>query len=264
MIKICGIIASFLIFSLSTASASTSASYSQNQPYLYSEFNDEDDEDFDFYENDTSSEIYDPFEKINRKIYVFNDILDRYFLEHVALLYRKEVPDLARKSIHNFLINISLPMSALNSLLQGKVNNSLATFSHFLINSTLGIGGIIDIAGNKNMNYNIEDFGQTLGYYGMGSGAYLMIPFLGPSSTRDFSGLVFDTALDPLKLNMFEVVHNKGFFNDEVKLVITGMSTIDTRESLIDVLQGIREESFDPYATIRSAYLQKRESDIKF
>lgn len=268
MIKTLNIFTSSLIVSLaffSTAIAATNVKSSTNfSPTIYSDFSDEEDEDFDFYENDTSSAIYDPLEKINRKIYVFNDHFDRYFLEHVAMFYHDGVPDLARTSIHNFLTNLSLPMSALNSILQGKVDNGLATFSNFIINSTLGLAGLIDIASQKNLPFKMEDFGQTLGYYGMGSGAYLMVPFLGPSSTRDFTGIALDTALDPLKLNLLKFGHHKDFINDEIKLTITGMVAIDTRENLLDILQGIREESFDPYATIRSAYLQKRESDIKF
>ena len=264
MNKIIGVISTFLIFALATTSTAISATNSPDQTFAYSEFNDEDDEDFDFYESDTSAEIYDPLEKINRKIYVFNDTLDRYFLEHVALFYRNEVPDVARISIHNFLNNLTLPLSVVNSLMQGKLDNGLATFSNFLINSTLGIGGLIDVAGNKNIQYQSEDFGQTLGYYGMGSGAYLMIPFFGPSSTRDLSGMAFDSALDPLKFNLFKIAHNQDFINDELRFIITGMTAIDNRERLIDVLNSIKKESFDPYATIRSAYLQKRESDIKF
>jgi ABC-type transporter lipoprotein component MlaA len=171
-------------------------STNSSQEEYYDDFDDFD----DFSINKKDDQENDPFEKINRKIYVFNDVFDRYFFEHVARSYRIILPKTARSSIRNFLNNISAPMSLVNSLLQGKTDNSLATLSSFLINSTIGLGGIFDVAEKKNINYNDEDFGQTLGYYGVGSGSYLMIPFLGSSSTRNFSGRIFDNVFNPTVL----------------------------------------------------------------
>ncbi len=208
-------------------------------------------------------EIFDPYEKYNRKIYRFNDISDRYLLEPVAKSYDKFVPSFVRKTIRNFLTNLSLPISTTNSLLQGKTDNGLATFSHFLINSTIGIGGLFDVAGKKEICYKAEDFGQTLGSYGKGSGSYLMIPFLGPSSTRDFSGWLVDKAVNPLGFNLLDVGGEKGLVSSDYRLGLMVVSGIDLRESLIDIIDDIRTESFDPYATIRSAYLQKRATDVK-
>lgn len=221
------------------------------------------DEEFETYEDEHSVKIHDPLEKLNRRIYVFNDYFDRYFLEHVAVFYRKKIPKDARNSIRNFLTNLSLPISAVNSLLQGKVDNGLATFSNFLINSTVGIGGIFNVAGEKGIRYKTEDFGQTLGHYGVNSGAYLMLPFFGPSTTRDLGGLAVDKSVGPLDFNLLQVGGDKNLIPVEYRIGLATVAGIDERESLIEIIDDIRIDSFDPYATIRSAYLQKRFTDIK-
>lgn len=224
------------------------------------------DEDAEFaaYEtSESSQEIYDPYEKVNRKIYAFNDTFDRYFLERVARAYRKNLPEDARDAVHNFLNNLLLPVSALNSLAQGKTDNALATFSNFLVNTTVGLGGFFDVAGKKGIFYKQEDFGQTIGHYGVGSGAYIMVPFLGPSSTRDFSGFLVDRAVNPVGFNVFEIGGRHAEIPFQYIAGYIVISGIDSRESLLDVIDDIRKDSFDPYATIRSAYLQKRLNEIK-
>jgi len=221
------------------------------------------DDEFESYENEKSIIIYDPLERINRKIYAFNDYLDLYLIRHVAVFYRKGVPVSARQLIRNFLTNLSSPISALNSVLQGKTDNGLSALSSFLINSTLGAGGLFNISGEKGLRYQKEDFGQTLGHYGTGSGAYLMLPILGPSSLRDFSGSFADKSIHPLEFNFLEIGGKSNLIDSRYRLGLAAVSGIDTRESLIDILDSIRADSFDPYATIRSAYLQKRFTDIK-
>jgi phospholipid-binding lipoprotein MlaA len=220
------------------------------------------DEDFESYNTVNSTEIYDPYENVNRKIYVFNDAFDRYFFEYVAKIYRKGVPRPARKMVGNFISNLSLPMSAFNSLLQGKVDNGLATFSNFLINSTIGVFGLFEIASEKGIFFHYEDFGQTMGHYEMGSGAYLIIPLLGPSSTRDFSGWAFERSISPSGFNAFEIGGKENFVDPGYLIGLTVLSAVSTRESLIETLDDIRKDSFDPYATIRSAYLQKRINEV--
>lgn len=218
----------------------------------------------EFAEFDTpdKAEIYDPLEKINRKIYVFNDGFDRYFLQHASNAYRAGVPQMGRKGIRNFLNNLTLPLSAINSLLQGKVDNGLATFSNFLINSTVGVLGFRDVANEKEIFYHYEDFGQTMGHYNLGSGAYLMVPFLGPSSTRDFSGFVTTKLISPDSFNILEIGGGENIVAPGYLVSLTMISVVDLRESLDQTINDIRQDSFDPYATIRSAYLQKRANDI--
>jgi phospholipid-binding lipoprotein MlaA len=227
----------------------------------YQSFEDEDD--FDTYETTSISEIKDPLEKYNRKIFVFNDTFDRYFLEHLAKAYREKLPKPIRNMVRNFLTNLSLPVSTVNSILQGKTENSLATFSHFLINSTVGIGGLFDVAGEKNIRYNHEDFGQTLGHYGVDSGIYIMIPFLGPSSTRDLGGLVVDKSINPVEFNLLEIGGETDLIGADYRFAIAAASGVDKRESLLDIIEDVRNDSFDFYATLRSAYIQKRNSEIK-
>lgn len=207
--------------------------------------------------------IHDPFESYNRKIYKFNDTIDRYFFEHLARSYRKTIPKPARLSFRNFLDNMTLPLSAINSIAQGKIDNGLATFSTFLINSTLGVGGFFDIARKKGINYEREDFGQTLGYWGFSSDNFLMLPFFGPSNFRDFVGFSVDRTIDPLGFNALQVGGDTNFIDGSKRIFNTAFKVVDNREELLDIIDNIRQDSFDPYATIRSAYLQRRLAQIE-
>jgi len=209
-------------------------------------------------------QIYDPYEKVNRKIYTFNDYFDRYFFEHVARAYKGGVPSPVRRGIRNFVTNLGLPMSAINSFAQGKVDNGLATISNFLINSTVGVLGIFNVAGEKGIIYRGEDFGQTMGHYGVNSGPYLVVPFLGPSSSRDFGGWVFDKGISPTGFNVLDIGNKENFIQSEYRLGINSLTAIDIRASLLEIVDDVRRESFDPYATVRSAYLQKRISEIQY
>lgn len=206
--------------------------------------------------------IHDPFENFNRKVYKFNDTIDRYFIEHVARSYRYSVPNPARTSIRNFLDNLTLPISALNSFAQGKVDNGLSTISSFIINTTLGLGGFFEVAGKKGLDYEREDFGQTLGYWGVSSDNFLMLPFFGPSNTRDLGGFIFDRSLDPVGFNVLHFGGNTNLIDGNYRIANTAIKVIDNREELLDILDSIRKDSFDPYATIRSAYLQRRLAQI--
>ncbi|MFM7702756.1 MAG: VacJ family lipoprotein [Alphaproteobacteria bacterium] len=207
--------------------------------------------------------IDDPFEKYNRKIYKFNDTIDKYFFEHLARSYRKTIPKPARLSFRNFLDNMSLPLSAINSMAQGKIDNGLATFSTFLINSTLGVGGFFDVARKKGINYEREDFGQTLGYWGFSSNNFLMLPFFGPSNLRDFVGFSVDRTIDPLGFNTLQIGGDTNFIDGSKRIFNTVFKVVDNREELLDIIDNIRQDSFDPYATIRSAYLQRRLAQIE-
>jgi len=225
-------------------------------------YNDFDEDDFAEFALTNENKIYDPYENINRKIYVFNDYFDRYFFEHVARFYQNRLPKRARKIISNFTNNLSLPLSSMNSFLQGKTDNGLATMSNFIINSTIGVFGFFEIASEKGILYNNEDFGQTLGHYNNSAGAYLMIPFLGPSSTRDFGGFIVDNSISPIGFNFFEVSGSENIVDPAYLIGLTSLSTINKRESLLETLEDVRNDSFDPYATIRSAYSQKRINEV--
>ncbi len=222
-----------------------------------------DEAEFESYLEENENVVYDPFEKYNRKIFAFNDFMDRYFLEFLAKEYRKDIPKPARKIVRNFLTNLSAPISIFNSLVQGKGENSLATFSNFLINSTVGIGGLFDVASEKGIRYSKEDFGQTLGFYGIKSGPFLVVPFIGPSNIRDFSGMATDQIISPTSYNISEIGGKTYLIGEDNLIAFTFVGAIDTRESLIDIINDVKKDSFDYYATLRSAYNQRRINEIK-
>jgi phospholipid-binding lipoprotein MlaA len=226
------------------------------------QFNFDEDYQGDEMPNKDVASVYDPFEKFNRKIFAFNEVADKTIALPVAKQYRKFVPISVRNSIHNFINNISSPFSTINSLAQGDTGNAMASFSSFLINSTIGIGGLFDVAGNKKIKYHKEDFGQTLGKYGSGSGAYLIIPFIGPSNVRDFSGVVVNRMVDPLSFDSFNIAGDKNLISNEVQISLFLAGGIDAREGLIEIIDDVRQNSLDAYATLRSAYSQRRNSLI--
>ena len=206
--------------------------------------------------------VYDPFEGFNRKIFVFNDVLDKNIILPIARKYRKIVPKPIRTSIDNCLNNLSIPFSVINSAIQGDGKNTMASFSSFLINSTIGVVGLFDVAGKKNIKYEKEDFGQSFGKYGVTPGPYLVIPIIGPSNVRDFSGSAITKFIDPLSINALELGGNRHLIDNEESIFIAMIEGINTREGLIDIVDDVRKNSFDPYVTIRSAYSQRRSSLI--
>ncbi len=223
----------------------------------------DDDSEFDLGLDDKKSEIYDPWEKYNRKVFAFNEVFDKAITRNVALAYEKGVPKSIRSSVRNFLVHVTSPIALLNSALQGKMENTMATFSRFLINTTIGLGGLFDVAVDKGIKSNSENFSQTMGFYGVGSGAYLVLPILGPSSTRDFLGFAVDKGIDPLGFNVLRIGGANELFEAEVLLSLALVGGIDKRESLLDIVDDVRKESFDPYATMRSFYLQNQQSQIE-
>lgn len=188
----------------------------------------------------------DPLERFNRAIYKFNDVADRYFLKPIAKVYQKVTPQFVDNGISHFFINLTEPLSAVNALLQGKVINSGREVGRFVINSTIGVVGFMDVATKMGIESQPEDFGQTLAVWGVGSGPYLMLPFLGPSNFRDAGGKVVDTYSSPL--TYIEDVRTRN--------TLKGMEIIDIRADLLSAESLI---SGDRYVFIRDAYLQRRD-----
>lgn len=203
-------------------------------------------------ENGAYQEDYDPLEPVNRGIYGFNRVVDKIILRPVASAYRAVVPDKARQGVGNVIRNLGQPVTFVNALLQGDPDHAMTTFFRFLINSTVGIGGIFDVASEAGLQNRKEDLGQTLGTYGVGPGPYLVLPIIGPSSTRDAVGLVGDYFADPYN-----------YYTEEGPTYVRwGVTAVHTRSETIDLVDSVENTSLDPYATFRSAYLQKRASDI--
>lgn len=199
----------------------------------------------------------DPLEGINRGIYKFNDITDKAVMKPVATLYKTVAPSPIRKGFNNFFSNLGSITTVVNDLLQLKFAHAFTDAGRFVINTTFGLAGFIDVASMDNIEKRKEDFGQTLGHWGVGNGAYLVIPILGPSSLRDFTGLMVDTATtDPVTYT-----HNIG----EVRLhnQIRAAQLVDKRAELLTATDLVDEASLDPYAFTRDAYLQRRASMVQ-
>jgi phospholipid-binding lipoprotein MlaA len=193
----------------------------------------------------------DPLERINRTIYAVNDTLDRAIAKPVARAYRKVTPHFVQTGVSNFMDNIHYPIVIANDLLQGKFKPALLDTGRFIMNTTAGVGGLFDPASAAGLDKNDQDFGLTLGRWGVHSGPYLVIPILGPSTFRDAFGKLADVYADP--------THYVN--NTTVRYSLYGVYLIDRRARLLDV-EGALNNVFDRYAVLRSVYLQHRQYQI--
>lgn len=204
-----------------------------------------------------SEEIYDPLEDVNRGIFWFNDTLDVNILEPVARGYKEYVPSFMRTGIHNFFLNLRYPSYLVSDILQGKITQAGEHTGRFLINSTIGLGGLLDIAKDVGLPDHQEDFGIMLAYHGVPAGPYLMLPLLGPSNVRDGVGQIVDGFLDPIGWIGYSSL------SSSTKLIIAastlGIRTIHTRAGLIQAIETGKESSVDYYLFVQSAYYQYRE-----
>jgi phospholipid-binding lipoprotein MlaA len=190
----------------------------------------------------------DPWEGFNRASYKFNDALDRAVAKPVAKGYKKVTPRVMRTGVSNFFSNLGTITTIANDLLQGKVKQAGRDSGRFLLNSTIGLAGLFDPASAAGMERNNEDFGQTLGKWGVKSGPYLMLPILGPSTVRDSIARVPDQFTNPI--NYLE--------DDSTRYILRGVEFLDLRADLLSLDDQI-ERSYDKYAFIRNAWLQRRE-----
>lgn len=196
----------------------------------------------------------DPYEDFNRQMFAFNEGVDKAVIEPVAYGYRAVTNEPIREGVGNFTGNLNEPLTAVNHVLQGKLPDAGATVSRFLINSTIGLAGIFDPASAMGIQRTKEDFGQTLGAWGVDSGPYLVLPFLGPSNPRDVFGKGGDMALNPLNYPEFES-------DDEIRLGIAVLGGINAREGAIESVDELRNQ-IDPYTTVRRLYDRTRAQDI--
>lgn len=196
--------------------------------------------------------IADPFEKANRAVFAFNETADKIILKPIAEGYRFAVPEPARKGVRNALRNLKSPVTLSNELLQGDFEGAGRVITRATINSLVGVGGLFDVAGYEGIEYEEEDFGQTLAVWGIGHGPYVVAPIMGPGSFRDYSGKLVDTMMDPLHWWLT----NTG--EEEWLYARMGTQALSTREELLDVLAELKMSAIDYYATIRSVYVQNR------
>jgi len=196
---------------------------------------------------------YDPWEPMNRGLFQVNYVIDGVVLKPITQVYRAAVPEVGREKVHNFVENLASPVTFANSVLQGDPENSLATLWRFLLNSTVGLGGLFDVASAVGLTNRKTDFGQTLALYGAESGPYLFLPILGPSSARDGVGRIGDIfAYPPTYIN-----------NTPVSIALWATTAINARSENYDLIQDVYRTSLDPYATFRSGYVQRRANDNK-
>lgn len=199
-------------------------------------------------------QISDPFEGGNRAVFAFNEAVDKAVLEPVARGYRYVTPKPVRNSVRNFLRNLKSPIVMGNQLLQGDLEGFANATGRLFINTLLGVGGLFDVADMGGIEYEPEDFGQTLAVWGVGNGPYMIIPLLGPSTVRDGTGMLVDSFADPVRIYMFN--HDLEWLH----YTRLGVSIIDAREEMLDIVDDLRANSFDYYAAIRSAYYQRRQA----
>jgi len=190
----------------------------------------------------------DPLEPLNRAVYTFNDGVDALFIRPFAEFYRFIVPEFARTGVSNFFSNLNDVIVAVNSLLQGKLTQAGSDVARLLVNSTVGVLGLFDVATGLGLEKHNEDFGQTLGYWGIGDGPYLVLPFLGPSSLRDTVGWVGD-------LYVWPITHVE---DDRTRYVLAGVRYVTLRADLLEASRILETAALDPYAFVRDAYLQRR------
>lgn len=192
----------------------------------------------------------DPWESWNRKVFAFNEGLDKNVLKPVATAYAKVVPELVRRGVDNFFSNAADAWSAINNVLQGKPEPAFTDMVRFTTNTVFGIFGILDIASEFGLEHRYEDFGQTLGRWGFGAGAYVVWPLIGPSTVRDSIALPLDRAASPA------VYLNDGRW----QFGVVGLQIINTRAKLLGASQVIDDIALDKYTFLRDAYLQRRRS----
>ncbi len=202
--------------------------------------------------------INDPFEPINRKIYGFNEGVDKAIIGPVALTYKDTVPEPVRNGITNFITNSNEPITFANDVLQGKPKRAAKTFSRFVINTTIGLFGFIDVAGKSNLPGHVEDFGQTLAVWGVPEGVYIVTPLLGPSNLRDTVGRLTDNLFDPLTWIRYGDPMLHTYINNG--LVVT--NAVDIRARLEPAIENLRSQP-EPYTALRRAYASNRDSLIR-
>lgn len=201
----------------------------------------------------TSGDPADPFEGFNRGVYKFNQGADEYVINPIARGYNTATPELLDQGVTNFFSNLGEISSFANNLLQLKIDEALSTATRFIFNSTFGIGGLVDVGSHVGLPEYQEDFGQTLGYWGVGPGPYLVLPLLGPSTVRDTGGMAVDTLANPIT-----------YIDDNAwRFGLVGLAYIDLKSDMLSTGDLIAEAALDEYDFIKSAYLERRRAQIE-
>ena|SRR5437764_3486098 len=213
-----------------------------------------------------AAEVWDPIETPNRFIFSINRAVDLIAIRPLAVLYRDWMPERGQKGVRNVLDNLGEPVTAINEAVQGSPGRAATTIGRFLVNSTIGIAGIFDVASSMGMPRTKEDMGKTIGYYaGPGvepenGGFYIMLPVIGPSNARDGVGLAIDASMDPFSIVTFSINRNVGWIASGARY---GATAVDTRSRTLFALDDLEKNSVDYYAALKSAYTQQRADLIR-
>jgi phospholipid-binding lipoprotein MlaA len=199
-----------------------------------------------------TADARDPWESMNRSVYQFNDVVDTAAIKPAAELYAKVLPGFVRKGVSNFFGNLGDVWSMANSALQLKGQATVETFMRINVNTFFGLGGLLDVATEMRLEKRKEDFGQTLGYWGVKPGPYLVLPLLGPSTVRDTLALPLDMRGDV----------SRQFSDEATRNALTVTRVLDIRAGLLQTVDVIKAASLDPYSFVRDGFLQKRRNDI--
>ena len=191
----------------------------------------------------------DPWKGLNRKVFKFNEGVDRHVMKPLARAYKKATPKFVERRIDSFFSNLDDVVVMVNNFLQGKIGRSASDFGRIITNTTIGLYGFFDVASHFGLKKHNEDFGQTLGRWGAGTGPYLVLPFLGPSTVRDTAGIPIDWYFDPL-VNVSD---------RETRWILLGIKAITIRANLLSTEEVIDELAYDRYEFIKRAYLDRRE-----
>lgn len=237
------LLAMILFYFITTLSTSTFAQ-DDNDKYNY-----------DYSAGNSRCSVYDPYEKLNRKIFIFNGALDTIILRPVTKIYIRFTSDYVKSRTSTFVDNISEPLSAVNYGLQGNGEGMLKSFWRFMINSTFGIGGLFDVAAKAGLTSEQQTLGNTLAYYGVGQGPYIVLPIYGGMGARDVSDpLISNNLLNPIKYML-----GKNF-----KYGVTVGNVINSRAAVMPFTDYVTQNSPDPYIAIRNAVLAQRESKMVY
>lgn len=218
-------------------------------------------------------EEYDPWEPLNTKVFEFNRQVDRWVLKPAAQGYNAVVPNPVQIGISNLFYNIRFPSRLINNLAQGKLSGAGTEVGRFLLNSTFGLGGLVDVAKYMDITTPEEDTGQTLGYYGMKPGPYVVLPFLPPFTLRDLIGYVGDIALNPINWMVFPIIEVNGIpslvaHHNRTTSSIAQIGgrveeILNDRSLNLEKFQGVEEATLDLYTAVKNAYIQKRRNAIR-
>ena len=226
-----------------------------------------------FAKADEEGDEYDPWEPFNTSVFEFNRKLDKYALKPVAQGYDFIIPDFVQVGISNMFYNLRFPQRFLNNVFQGKVKGAGIEVGRFLLNTTVGYAGFLDLAKEIDLVTPDEDFGQTLGFYGMKPGPYLVLPFLQPFTVRDFAGYVTDIFLNPINWLVAPIIEVEGIPSliahknrTTTTLLQIGVRVgeiVNERSRNLEKFQGVEEATLDLYTAVRNAYLQSRTRAIR-